>query len=288
MPNIAITTYCNLKCPYCFTQQMFNEKNIKNITVEQFNKILKWIESWEKNNHSRIGIIGGEPLLHPEFSTLMKYLSDFCYKYNTFSLLFTNGLLLNDTIISHIPDNMKIIINYNDFSIYSINNNYDIILNKNLQTLNELNWYNNSRVILGLNLCQEINDYNFFKNIILKYPFKEFRLAVAFPGNNINLNTYYLKMKNKFLDIINFANDNYLKINMDCRIPITYFSKEEQIKIFNVCNKEKYLKDCSHPQHEIMPDFTMTTCFANYKVINCNNFKNFEQYWIQKIEKNII
>lgn len=283
MPNIAITTYCNLKCPYCFAQDMFNDKNIKNISIKQFDKILNWILPFIQENHSRIGIIGGEPLLHPEFNILMEKLSYFCYLYKTNSLLFTNGIYLNEQKISIIPDNMRILINYNNLK--QNKPDYFQKLNNNLKLLNELNWYNNDKVILGLNLCKEITNYNFFKDIILKYPFKKFRLAVAFPGKNINMNDYYLQMKNYFLDIIDFSINNNLKINMDCRIPYYYFSEKEQEKIFKVCNEKNYKRDCLHPQHEIMPDFTMTTCFAQYKNINCNKYNNFKEYWLQEIQK---
>ena len=34
MPNIAITAYCNLKCPYCFANEMISNQEEKNITLE--------------------------------------------------------------------------------------------------------------------------------------------------------------------------------------------------------------------------------------------------------------
>jgi sulfatase maturation enzyme AslB (radical SAM superfamily) len=45
MPNIILTEYCNLKCPYCFANQMIDEsnENNKNITIEQLQFILKWL-----------------------------------------------------------------------------------------------------------------------------------------------------------------------------------------------------------------------------------------------------
>mgnify|MGYP003289973004 CR=1 FL=1 len=43
MPNIAIIKTCNLKCPYCFANDMLQEDESKEITIEQLNKILNWI-----------------------------------------------------------------------------------------------------------------------------------------------------------------------------------------------------------------------------------------------------
>ena len=35
MPNIAITKCCNLKCPYCFADEMIHEDETNFITMEE-------------------------------------------------------------------------------------------------------------------------------------------------------------------------------------------------------------------------------------------------------------
>ena len=68
MPNIAITNYCNLKCPYCFANDMINEQK-KNIELNNYIKLLHYLT--EYNNIKEIGIIGGEPTLHPFFKEIL-------------------------------------------------------------------------------------------------------------------------------------------------------------------------------------------------------------------------
>ena len=63
MANIAITNYCNLKCPYCFADDMIHDDN-KNMSLENYVKILRYLIQY---NETDIGIIGGEPTLHPQF-----------------------------------------------------------------------------------------------------------------------------------------------------------------------------------------------------------------------------
>lgn len=66
MPNIILTEYCNLKCPYCFASTMIEEaKDYKNITMEQLDNILNWLYPTAIEGEFGIGLIGGEPLLHP-------------------------------------------------------------------------------------------------------------------------------------------------------------------------------------------------------------------------------
>ena len=275
MPNIAITSYCNLHCPYCFAQQMMNENNINNISLEMFDKILEWIQPYVAETQNRTGIIGGEPTLHPQFEQIMEKISAFCYKNNSKSILFTNGIYLTENLFKFIPDNMRILINYNHPDYLTKENQAQ--LNNNLDFLYSIGWLPD-KVTLGINLCEEINDYNYFKETIKKYNCYKFRMAVTYPVKGQDLNQYYLNMKNKFLEMIQFAIDmNLDKIDMDCKIPINYFNEEEQKLIYQIIPEEKYNESC-HPEYEIFSNFTMSSCFAHYKVINCNRWNNFKEF----------
>jgi organic radical activating enzyme len=69
MANIAILNYCNLKCEYCFADDMIHEESSA-VTLEDFQKILEFTAKVPGMNH--IGIIGGEPTLHPQFDEILK------------------------------------------------------------------------------------------------------------------------------------------------------------------------------------------------------------------------
>ena len=68
MANIAIINYCDLKCKYCFADDMIKEKSVT-ITLDDYRKILDFLSRTPKNH---IGIIGGEPTLHPHFDDILK------------------------------------------------------------------------------------------------------------------------------------------------------------------------------------------------------------------------
>jgi sulfatase maturation enzyme AslB (radical SAM superfamily) len=42
MSNIAIVNYCNLKCPYCFAEDMIKEENTF-MSLDDYNKLLDFI-----------------------------------------------------------------------------------------------------------------------------------------------------------------------------------------------------------------------------------------------------
>lgn len=67
--QIDITNYCFLSCLYCSRyNRHLRQDQRKHMSLEQFAAALDSLESWP----NKIGIIGGEPLLHPEFPQITK------------------------------------------------------------------------------------------------------------------------------------------------------------------------------------------------------------------------
>ena len=65
--QIDITTLCPEKCVYCtrFIGHLRQDQR-RNMTVEQFEKALLSLQGWPQD----VGIIGGEPLLHPQLGLI--------------------------------------------------------------------------------------------------------------------------------------------------------------------------------------------------------------------------
>lgn len=101
--DLSITNKCNANCIYCPTSRIRNKKRF--ITLKEVKKIiddLSYPAFISRYGHLSIIEIGGlfEPLLHPE---LIEILREFKSKYPTPQVVFyTNGLLLNESIISKI------------------------------------------------------------------------------------------------------------------------------------------------------------------------------------------
>jgi organic radical activating enzyme len=65
--QIDITNYCFLSCLYCSRYNRHLRKDQRrHMSLEQIEKALDSLKTWP----ARIGIIGGEPLLHPDFSEI--------------------------------------------------------------------------------------------------------------------------------------------------------------------------------------------------------------------------
>ena len=89
--EIHLAEHCNLNCAGCDNFSCIAEPEL--VDVEEFKK--DFVRMGELFNHQceRIFLIGGEPLLHPEITTLMKIARDNFTEGNI--SIFTNGILLN-------------------------------------------------------------------------------------------------------------------------------------------------------------------------------------------------
>lgn len=275
MANIILTKYCNLKCPYCFASEMLSEADKKNITLDELHYILKWLQ--QSPQEKRIGLIGGEPTLHPQFSEILNIINNFCEIENKKSILFTNGIYLKK-YLSKIGPKMSILININD-----PNNMTQTQYNNLIDTLDALYIKNqlsgsNSQATLGCNLCPEIQNYDFFWNIIKQYKIQKIRVSVTTPPQKIDKEIYYNNMKTIFLNFVKEAKKNHVLICLDCNnIPLCYFSLTEIELIKQVCFDYSERALCE-PCIDITPDFQATCCFGTYdSLTDCSLFKNCDE-----------
>ena len=91
MVFFAITSHCNASCTTCGFPQILPENRI-HVDYQAFKKA---IDKLAENNVRMISITGGEPLLHPRFIDMCRYMDE---KGLMISYIATNGILLDDKI----------------------------------------------------------------------------------------------------------------------------------------------------------------------------------------------
>ena len=93
--GIDLVSCCNLKCPLCSVPPFITKRRENFMSFEDFTKIIDKL-----NIVSDICLVyAGEPLLHPKFFDMVKYVNDRFY-----TMCFTNGTLLNKRKISNVLD----------------------------------------------------------------------------------------------------------------------------------------------------------------------------------------
>lgn len=282
MANIAITTYCNLRCPYCFADDMI-EQTHKNIDLDQFRRILNWIAR-TPNNH--IGLIGGEPTLHPQFSEILKEVNTYTRELRTTATLFTNGIHL-DKYVPEIGNMIGLLINVNAPENMRPENWRK--LNETLEHLNLLGWFvpGRARANIGCNLWPDRSNYDFIWDIVDRYKIDHVRVSVTAPITNeyrSRKQWYYSAMKPIFLKFVNQAKERNVRLGADCnQIPDCYFTKEEKDLIYSIMDGRH--GGICNPVVDITPDFTATACFGAYDPVDCSQFEtliDLERYLLHK------
>jgi len=280
MPNIAIINYCNLQCPYCFADDMIHEKS-KAITLDDFRKILEWVARTPENH---IGLIGGEPTLHPEFENILKECNKFCKECNTSATLFTNGINL-DKFLPYIGERFGILWNLN--SPKFMTNEQWKLTNETLEHIDSLSWLDDlpdrpSKVCIGCNVHPGLEDYSFLWDIVDKYKLKKVRTSVVSPGGKYtsmrnDKNAYFAKMKPIFLEHCRNAEKHKCMLNMDCgHIPSCYFTVEE-LELVRKVSGIRPDHDFCEPVIDITSDFKATACFGTWDTVDIRDFNNIHE-----------
>lgn len=272
MANIAIVNYCNLKCPYCFAEDMIKENNAF-MSLEQYDKLLDFII---KDPQCKIGILGGEPTLHPNLIDILNRTKEKCIDDRNI-VLFTNGIELK----KFIPylDRISILINYNNPK--DLTDIQKQKLQESLDALYELNWIDGKKVKIGCNIHLGCSNYDFLWQIIDKYNIKIIRSSVVSPGGiyanwRNKKDEYFMALKPIYLDFCKKAIEHNCRLDRDCsQIPLCYFGEEELEIVEQVSNIPEY--GCS-PFCPCALDFTVnskaTSCFGAYYPIDYDKFTN--------------
>ena len=112
MLNLFVNYDCNLACDYCFVRGL-SRKHPLRIAGEDFQRFCGWAAC---HRLSLLGILGGEPTLHPRLVAMLQQLRSI----GVASVLFTNALYANDALAAELAANTAaVVVNYNEPEQYS-------------------------------------------------------------------------------------------------------------------------------------------------------------------------
>lgn len=273
MANIAINNFCNLKCQYCFADDMIQEET-RNMTIDRFVEIINFIEKTERH----FGIIGGEPTLNPEFKEFLRISRDWSNKHNGDVTLFTNGIEL-EKFLNDLGTQISVLINLN--SPEKMDPNKWKKLNKCLDAIYDKGLFR-TQVSLGVNLYPLCKDYSFIFDILKKYDIHRVRTSVVAPSACFvsmrnDKEKYFFDMKEIYLDFLKQAKELNITCGMDCgHIPFCYFTDEEKSLVEEVTQGSCH-SDWCNPVIDIKEDFMCTACFGSYDPVDIRDFGDLNE-----------
>ena len=291
MPHILLTNRCNLGCSYCFANEFVNKDNC-DITVEDYNKAVDFIL---QSGVGFIGLIGGEPLLHPDFGLFVDTLKKNPQIQKI--TIFTNGLLINDYIDKIIDPQVHLLINCNTKEILKTKENYKKLIS-NIELIHK-ETKNKDNIHLGINIYSAALDYDWVFKLLKKYKKRELRISISVPNyicSNIpDFETEIIQYKPFLFKLYKKLSQIGVLPLIDCNVipNCMYTDSEKKMieKLFkkfpNSFHKERILGQNVQclPTVDILPNLEAIRCFglSGLSKVNIQNYEN-----IQEIKKHFI
>ena len=225
MANIMLTYRCNLHCSYCFANEFVN-KNSTDISIKNFVKALSFVT---RKGKDMVGLIGGEPTLHPGFQVIMELL--LANPMVSGIQLYTNGLLLDRYIELFNHPKVRILINCNSPQV--IGEKSFACLQKNLDSLMQKQDLKD-RVLLGINLYSNDMDYSYMMNFLRRYDMHRVRISLTVPDfsscGEINALEYFMSRKKFLLEFFKNMDNIQVMAKYDCNFPPDCIWTDEEKK----------------------------------------------------------
>ena len=257
MANVLLTTYCNRNCAYCFAQgkvDLNRDKGdpSKNLSMDALEKIISF---YKRSLLRRFSILGGEPTLHPQFTTLLdRVLAEPSFK---MVLVFTNGLIpepVLDYLENQQDDRLQIALNFNAPSVYP---------QEQLDHIEETLKRVGPKVGLGINIYKAGQDYKYLVDAINEYDMvRHIRLGLTHPivgaGNRYARRKDFPAIAEDIVAFAKVVERNNISFSFDCGFEFCMFSLEQHKTLLG-CGI-RFTSRCD-PIVDIGPDLNVWRCF---------------------------
>ena len=288
MANIALLNRCNLRCPYCFADNYIDDEK-SDITREAFYRLLDFCAP-----EGEVGIIGGEPLLHKDFGSLLEIVKN-DYRFNKITV-FTNGINLDKHIDSLNNPRVTVLVNVNSKKDIG-NGNFERV-DRGIGLL----LGTRANVSLGINVYEREQDFSDFLYLAQKYHFEKIRVSVVIPKekpkNGIG---YFVEMKPTLFRLYKELLTLGISPCYDCNaIPECVYTDEEMailesLPFANEFERQIFLgkRSVCSPVIDLYPDMSATRCFGCYdmarvKIEGFDNIFDLKNYFFKEIDARLV
>ena len=291
MGDIVLTNKCNLKCSYCFANEIKNSETSE-FDIINFKKAVDFIKT---GKNERLGIVGGEPTIHPNFREFIELLNNDNQIFNY--ILFTNGIEIAKYIDVLKSDKVNILINCNSPEITGN------LYNKLEDSIRVLAKEKKDKLALGTNIYSADMDYSYIFDLLKLAKSNILRFSVSISNADKINSKNGLECYEKYIPILhNFYKDclkNEIIPQFDCNgIPYCLINTEMKktlLRINNLQKKynihDKIMPEPCTPMVNILPDLTAvrSICYPYLKSVNISDFESIDVlkgYFYKEIDSN--
>lgn len=261
MANIVLTNLCNLCCPYCFASELRSE-DIQFLSQENLEEIKDFLQ---RSDVQEVGLIGGEPTLHPKFAEIATQLAE-CPQFRKVCV-YTNGIRLSRFFPQLCCTKICYLVNVNDPREIGYQK-YNCIVQM-LETAKDNGML--KQISLGVNVYKADADFDFVLSLCSRFGFSALRLSVVVPENAANLdrNSYFMGLKPTLMALYHQMKELGIVPKYDCNIiPACLFTPEEAEFLRLMPGSAYDLGRITgeyavcHPVIDIYPDLSVARCFG--------------------------
>lgn len=285
MANIIITDACNLKCPYCFANEFVN-RDQNNISLSHFRTAKEFILTRER----RIGLIGGEPLIHPDFREILR---DLIFDRRVEKVLvFTNGILCDRYIDEFSNEKFRFLINCNspkdigDENFKKLSANLDLMISSR---------YMKESVGLGINMYKPDFEYRYLLDFLEYYHYDSVRVSITVPNSRmIDGNEIFMHFKNmmpRIADFFSSLRSRGIEPHYDCnKLPPCLYDEDEN-SVFTEKARRSQPVDMvrCNPVIDILQNLEAIRCFGlsrqtRVSISDFENIAELREYYKRNID----
>lgn len=267
MPNLIITTSCNLKCAYCFAVDMIAEEKGQLMDWPMFISLLDWIDKGSRPDLS-IHLMGGEPTLNPLLHAMLVELERRSRKV----LIFSNATLpIDEAVIEESQKNqVGWVVNANIPSLYTKQQRQ--IFENNLERLGPC-------ASLNVTFFSADESYDYVFEYFDRYDVKPIlKVGISVPTYG-KTNTYissqlFEPIKMKLEPFFAKAQAKNISIVTECGVPACLF--KDLVMRYPGLLRDDMISHCGS-RLDIAPDGSVINCLPLSK-IGRTSYSRFSNY----------
>lgn len=254
--NVVLIRRCTNCCPYCFEAPSRDLSKPGLMTIEDARKVAVWAAA---DRLESIGLIGGEPFLHPELREIIAVFLKTCSPARL--VLFTGGVVPCQALDALQPNDCSLLVNVNEERDYRSKGDY-----KRVMTFIDHALKSGFEVGLGFNVWRINFDPRFMPELAFSLGRTGFRWTVASPSLGYTPSTVQREdlkaLSGRCMNLLWESVFRGLATSLDCPLPLCFFKDDEVAWLSRfqpgVLSK---LGVCSPPV-DVTPELDAVRCFG--------------------------
>lgn len=254
--NVIVIRSCLNSCPYCFesVERQHSQKNF--LDVRDARTLAVWSALADVES---IGLLGGEPFLHPNLREIVDAFKQECPKIPR--TIFTGGLVNSDIFDRFTPADGSLLFNVNESRDYLTPQKADQVIDIIDKAIRR-----GFDVTLGFNVWRTDFDTGFMPRLAHELGRTTFRWAIANPMMGSKVHTVsperFEELSLRCFDMLQEATKLGLQCTLDCNLPLCFFNdKQLAWLVWNQPQTVMSLGACD-PAIDVTPELEAFRCFS--------------------------